>query len=510
MRSRLPPSFVNPITMVGAAIAIVSFIVIVFLAVLEHFDPAGSPYMGILAFILVPSVLLTGLAIAVFGIWREHRRNRIGKPIDRHMPILDLNNPRHRTAVSLVSFGSLALILFSSFGSFKAYEAMESDKFCGTSCHVPMEPEYTAYSNSPHARVGCVKCHIGSGADWFVKSKLSGSYQLYAVLFNKFPRPIHTPIKNLRPAQETCEQCHWPKQFYSEKLISNTYFTSGEKTTKWTLDLLMRIGGGNAETGTASGIHWHMNIGNKVTYIAIDEGRQVIPWVRSEGLDGAVHVYRSTETPLTAADSASHAARRMDCIDCHNRPAHIYQPPARSVNHLMTLGWIDPSLPGAKDLSVFVLETPYSSTPVAVDSIRIAVKEFYAANFPALLTTKGQEIERMIAELQEVYRKNYFPAMHTSWKKSPDNIGHMYFLGCFRCHDGKHVAEDGKVLSKDCNVCHAILSQQFENASGRVALKGVKYQHPVDVGDAWETQNCNDCHNPPALPERAPGSQPGS
>lgn len=509
MRTRFPPSFVNPITIIGAAIAAVSFIVIVFLAVLEHFDPSPSPYMGILAFVMVPSVLLSGLAIATFGVWREHRRNRLGKAIDRHMPVLDLNNPRHRAAVSLVSFGSLALILFSSFGSFKAYEAMESDRFCGTSCHTPMEPEFTAYSNSPHARVGCVKCHIGSGAGWFVRSKLSGSYQLYAVLFNTFPRPIRTPIRNLRPAQQTCEQCHWPKQFYSEKLISNTYFTSGDKNTKWTLDLLMKIGGGNIEAGPASGIHWHMNIGNTVTYIATDEGRQVIPWVRSEGPDGTVHTYRSTDSALSAADSAKNPVRRMDCIDCHNRPAHIYRPPARSVNHLMALGWIDPSLPSAKDLSVFVLETPYSSSTVAADSIRIAIEEFYSSNFPVLRTTKSKAIERMITELQGVYRKNYFPAMNTNWKKFPDNIGHMYFLGCFRCHDGKHVAEDGKVLSKDCNTCHAILAQQFERDSVRIALKGIKYQHPVDVGDAWQTQNCTDCHNPPAARERALGGQPG-
>ena len=211
MRTRLPASFVNPITLGGVAIAAVSFIVIVFLAVLEYFAHTPNPYMGILAFVIVPSVLLSGLAIAAFGVWREHRLQRVGKPADRHMPVVDLNNPSHRAALALVSFGSLALILFSSFGSFKAYEHMESDAFCGQSCHTVMEPEYTLYANSPHAKVGCVQCHIGSGAGWFVRSKLSGSYQLYAVLFNKFTRPIETPITNLRPAQETCEQCHWPQ-----------------------------------------------------------------------------------------------------------------------------------------------------------------------------------------------------------------------------------------------------------------------------------------------------------
>ena len=506
MRKKLPASFANPITLVGVVVSAVSFIVIVFLAVLEYFDETPSPYMGILAFVIVPSVLLSGLAVAVFGVWREHRRQRTGLTTDRRLPILDLNNPRHRAAVSLVSFGTLALILFSSFGSFKAYEHMESDRFCGQSCHTPMEPEFTAYANSPHARVGCVKCHIGSGAGWFVRSKLSGSYQLYAVLFNKYPRPIETPIRNLRPAQQTCEQCHWPKQFYSEKLVSHTYFTSGDTHTKWKLDLLMKIGGGNVEAGTASGIHWHMNIGNKVTYVATDEARQAIPWVRSEGPKGTL-TYRSTEFPLSAKDSAQNPARTMDCIDCHNRPAHIYRTPGRSVNLLLALGRIDPSLPNAKDLAVFVLETPYSSSKAAADSIKLGIEEYYATNFPALRTTKGKEVGQMVAEVQGVYSKNYFPAMNTSWKSFPDNIGHMYFLGCFRCHDGKHVAENGKVLSKDCNTCHAILAQQFERDTVRIALKGVSYQHPVDVGNAWETSNCSDCHNPPASKKRVLGGQ---
>lgn len=497
MRSKLPPSFTNPITILGLSISAISFIVIVFLATLEYFAKEPNPYMGILAFVIVPSVLMGGVAIAAFGVWREQRLHRIGKPIERHMPVVDLNNPTHRTGLAVVSVGALSLILMSSFGSFKAYEAMESDEFCGTTCHTPMEPEHTAYQNSPHAKVGCVKCHIGSGAGWFVRSKLSGSYQLYSVAFNKFPRPISTPIHNLRPAQQTCEQCHWPSQFFSEKLLSNTYYSSvGQLNVPWKLDLLIRIGGGNKEAGPTSGIHWHMNIRNKVTYVAVDEKRQVIPWVQVRGPDGSVRTYKSTERALTPADSAAGETRRMDCIDCHNRPAHQYRPPMRMVNHLMTLGWIDPSLPSAKDLAVHVLEEPYSTAKIAADSIRIGIEEYYADNFPALFKEKRPAIERMVVETQGLYAKNYFPAMQTNWRNFPDNIGHMYFAGCFRCHDGKHVNAEGKVLSKDCNICHSILAQQAKNADWKVSLTGVRYQHPVDVGNDWLENNCNECHNP--------------
>lgn len=496
MLKKLPSSFNNPITLAGGAIAAVSFGLILYLMVLEYLAEAPKPYMGIIAFVMLPTIMIGGLAIAAFGVWREYQRQRAGKSPGRILPHLDLNDPRHWTAFALVSAGGVLLLVFSAIGSFKAYEHTDSDQFCGQTCHSVMSPEYTAYQGSPHARVGCVKCHIGPGAGWFVRAKLSGSYQLYATLFNKYPRPIPTPIMNLRPAQETCEQCHWPQHFYSEKKVSSTYFMASEKPEKWTLDLLMRIGGGNAEAGPTSGIHWHMNINNKVTYVATDSVRQVIPWIRSEQPNGQVTVYKSTEDSLSDADLQRIPPRRMDCIDCHNRPSHIYRPPARSVNHLMTLGWIDPTLPNSKSTAVEALEANYSTAEVALDSIKVSIENYYAKNYPAVATAKKTEIARMVAEVQKVYSRSYFPAMKVSWKRFPDNIGHMYYKGCFRCHDGKHVSSDGKVLSRECNTCHIILSQQFEKDSARVSLKGVEYRHPVDIGDAWKETNCSDCHSP--------------
>ena len=200
--------------------------------------------MGIITFVILPMFLLMGVGVMIFGVMREHRRERLGKPHGLHLPQIDLNNPKHRTAFVSIAVGGITLLLFSAFGSFKAYEYTDSDEFCGETCHSVMEPEYTAYQFSPHAKVGCVQCHIGSGADWFVRAKISGSYQLYAVAFNKYPKPIPTPIENLRPAQQTCEQCHWPKHFFSEKQKMNTYFLADDKNTRWDINLLMKIGGG--------------------------------------------------------------------------------------------------------------------------------------------------------------------------------------------------------------------------------------------------------------------------
>ena len=379
--------------------------------------------------------------------------------------------------------------------AFKAYEYTETDEFCGTICHTVMEPEYTAYKSSPHARVGCVKCHIGSGADWFVKAKISGSYQVYSVLFNKYSKPIPTPIQNLRPAQETCEQCHWPQNFFGEKRVIHTYFHSDENNSKWSLNLLLKVGGGVAESGATTGIHWHMNIANEITYITTDSARQVIPWVQSKSKNGnKVTIYRSRDNNLSDDQLKKFETRRMDCMDCHNRPAHVYNPPSKSVNNVMSLNWIDPSLPYIKSLAVEVLEKPYTTTEIAKDSIKFYIEQFYNNNYPEVAKEKKEIIEKTIAEVQKIYSHNYFPLMNVSWRHFPNNIGHMYFPGCFRCHDGKHVSDDGKVLTKDCNACHTILAQEFDNKNIEFSLKGVQYKHPVDIGESWKTILCNDCH----------------
>ncbi|HAL57826.1 MAG TPA: cytochrome C, partial [Bacteroidetes bacterium] len=471
------------------------FGLIIFLFVLELFAEQHKPYMGIIAFVILPAILLLGLGVMAIGIMREHRRDRLGKPHGLHLPVIDLNNDRHRTAFIYFSFGTILLLVFSAFGSFKAYEYTDSDQFCGEMCHDVMSPEYTAYQFSPHARVGCVKCHIGPGAGWFVRSKLSGAYQVYAATFNKYPRPIPTPIENLRPAQETCEQCHWPKHFFSEKQHENAYFLSDEDNTKWTLNLLLKIGGGNIEAGPTSGIHWHMNISNEVLYAPVDTQRQIIPWVRVTGSDGKARVYRSTDNQISDEELAKLPKRRMDCIDCHNRPTHIYHPPARSVNHVISLGWIDPGLPGVKSIAVKALEYPYTSKQVGLDSIRIVIEEHYNASYPEIAARRKGEISRAIEEVQKIYSRNYFPEMRVNWKNFINNIGHMYYPGCFRCHDGKHVSDDGKVLSRDCDACHTILAQKFETSKQQISLQGLEYRHPVDIGDSWKEMNCSDCHN---------------
>ncbi|MCU0452932.1 MAG: NapC/NirT family cytochrome c [Bacteroidetes bacterium] len=495
MSSRFPKAFSNPLTYVSAALAGVAFLFILFLMIWEALEPEASPYMGVLTFIALPSVMLGFLALAIVGVVRERNRIKAGLSVEQRFPRIDLNDPAKRRAALTVLIVASVLAIFSAFGSYKAYEYTESDEFCGQMCHTVMQPEFTAYQQSPHARVGCVKCHIGPGAGWFVRSKLSGAYQVYAVAANVYPRPIATPIANLRPARETCEQCHWPDQFYHENLQEKTYYLSDEPNTETSFAMLVKIGGGTGEGGVQSGIHYHMYIANEVSYVHADTQRQIIPWVKAVDRSGKERIYRSTEIPSSDEEIRGLTERKMDCIDCHNRPSHQYHHPADVVNLAMASGRIDKTLPSMKSLAVETLEGKYATEAEAHEKIEQAIRAFYATNHADVALAKRASIGGAIASVQKVYSNNYFPEMNTSWHAFPNNIGHLYFPGCFRCHDGKHVSDDGKVISKDCNVCHSIISKTPapKGKSGFV-YESTEFQHPVDIGDSWKDMNCTECH----------------
>lgn len=495
MKRLFPSSFYNIVSLAGALLAIMSFGLILFLFTLELLSDDSKPYMGIIAFIVLPVFLIIGLLLIAVGIVREHKRLKAGLAVkEKKFPRIDLNDVKQRRAFTYVSVITILLLLFSAFGSFKAYEYTETDEFCGTICHKVMEPEYTAYLTSPHARVGCVQCHIGSGADWFVKSKLSGSYQVYSVLFNKFSRPIPTPIHDLRPARETCERCHWPEHFFSEKKHVNTYYLSDEQNTKQEITILMKIGGGSDETGITEGIHWHMNIANEISYVAKDLSRMEIPWVKSKNKDGKETIYKTRDFDFTGFDTGLDSQRRMDCVDCHNRPSHIYHPPMQSINNLMARNLIDTTLPYIKSITVQALEASYSTKETALDSIRITIEDFYSENYSSIMQSKKDAVYEAINQTQQVYSKNYFPYMNVSWKEFPNQIGHMYAPGCFRCHDNNHVSDEGKVISQDCKICHTIIEQKAEGFEDRFSPAGVDYMHPVDIGETWR-EGCIECHS---------------
>ena len=342
----------NPISLAGMALSIVSLANIFLFVTIDQIALKPSPYIGILAYMVSPAFLVFGLLLMLVGVLIE-RRKKVAPTA--FYPRIDLNDPTQRSAVISFMTFLIVFVMVSVAGSYKAYEFTESVGFCGQLCHTVMSPEYTAYQLSPHARVACAECHVGAGATWFVKSKLSGSRQVFATVFNTYPRPIPTPVHNLRPAQETCEQCHWPKKFYGGQLKVFTHYANDEKNTLRQIRMIIKTGGGDPATGAPEGIHWHMNIGNKIDYVAADEKRQTIPYIHVEDLQGRVTEYYAKDSTLSKDQIAKAPRHHMDCVDCHNRPTHIYVPPDQSVDQSLLARRLDISLPFIKQQAVTVL-----------------------------------------------------------------------------------------------------------------------------------------------------------
>ena len=485
--------FRHPLSLIGAALVVLSGVSIPFLFLIEAITGRSNPYLGIFTYMIYPALLVVGLILVPAGIYLERRRRVRGRDVPLY-PIIDLNNGTIRGVFLFVVVSSIFLMGLISTVSYQAYHFTESVTFCGELCHSVMEPEYTAYRESPHARVTCAECHVGSGAGWYVRSKLSGAYQIYSVLFQKYPRPVPTPVHSLRPAQETCEQCHWPEKFFGAQLKVITRFGHDEKNSVRQIRSLLRTGGGSPTSGINSGIHWHMNIGNEVWYGASDPQRQKIPWVRIKDRQGRVTEYFDRTVTLTADQLKKLEIRRMDCIDCHNRPSHIFRDPDGAVDLALLTGLIDSSLPYVKREAVRVLSQSYSNKEAAREGIATALDAFYLKQYPKVYQTQRDAIRKAIGEVQKIYQTNIFPEMKVDWRTHPDNIGHTLYPGCFRCHEGNHVSKEGKVLRRDCQLCHTIIGQETALPKPTEVAATEMFKHPWPLLGKHAQLSCNQCH----------------
>ncbi len=482
----------NWTTLTGLVIAGGALFSFLLLSLLDAMSHGANPYIGILTYLIAPGFLVLGLGMTILGLLLRRRRIlKEGGAVPRMQ--IDLQRPRDRRIMGIFIGSTVVFLLLSAIGSYQTYHFTESVTFCGKACHEVMSPEMVAYQQGPHARVSCAECHIGAGAGWYVRSKLSGAYQVYATLANKYPRPIPTPIQNLRPAQETCEQCHWPSKFVGNLDQTFNYYLTDPTNSPFAVRLLMKVGGADPTHGPVGGIHWHMNVGQKVEYIAAKKGtnglwiadltRQSIPWVRTMDKQGAVREFRAAKF---TNDPSGFEIRKMDCMDCHNRPAHGFKAPNDSLNLALSLGQIDATLPSIKSNGLWVLTQTYADEPEALEKIATALTTRYP-NEP--------RIRPAIDTIQSIYRRSFFPKMKVNWRGYTDNIGHMYWPGCFRCHDGLHKTADGKesIKASDCNACHVILTQGSGKALETLAAKGQDFQHPG--GDLDPNPTCHECHN---------------
>jgi nitrate/TMAO reductase-like tetraheme cytochrome c subunit len=367
-----------------------------------------------------------------------------------------------RHAVVFVALATFLNVIIFGTASYRGVEYMDSTQFCGQTCHTVMQPEFAAYQGSPHAHVNCVECHIGPGAGWFVRSKLSGVRQVFAVTFHTYSRPIHAPVKFLRPARETCEQCHWPQRFTADKFVVKTSYKDDEKNTPQTTVMLLKVGGRTWQGSV--GIHGqHLDEGSRIRYISIDDQRQVIPVVYYTDDAGKTVEYVSSDIKATKQQLDAGEHRSMDCIDCHNRPTHAFELPESAVNKQMAAGFISPELPFIRKEAVELLKADYPDRDTAHQRIVDGVKSFYHAGYPALYDSRRALVEQSAENVANIYLRNIFPEMKMTWGVHPNNLGHNDFPGCFRCHDGSHASADGKTISNDCSACHNLLAVEEEN-----------------------------------------------
>jgi nitrate/TMAO reductase-like tetraheme cytochrome c subunit len=444
---------INPLSLGGVILVTTASVFWVFVLASSLGHEVNNPYFGILGFLILPGVFFLGLCLIPLGIYLRFRGERKRGSYPSDFPPVNLRNPDFRRLTLFVVLATLVNIVIAAQTSYSAVGYMDSVTFCGQTCHTVMQPEFAAYQNSPHSRVECVKCHIGEGASWYVRSKLAGIGQVFAVTFNTYERPIPTPVRNLRPARETCETCHWPDKFAEDRLRVVEKFAEDEGNTVTKTVLLMRIGGGRR----GPGIHGrHLGPGIVVRYAPAEESRQKIPWVEYATGNGRPTTYLSPDAKPDQVRGLP--VRQMDCMDCHNRPTHAYELPERAVDRAMSEGEIARDLPYMRKKSVEIIRAAYPSNDAAGSAIPAALERYYRESYAEVFAKRRADIARSARALVSIYNRNVFPTMKVTWGSYPNNIGHTDFPGCFRCHDEQHVSQDGKSIKQDCNSCHQLLA----------------------------------------------------
>ena len=443
-------SFRHPVTLVGAAITTVAAAVFLVLLLLDFLGYFHNPYFGVLLFVAIPAAFVLGLLLIPLGAGLAARRRRHSPGAsEADWPVFDLTIPRQRKIIAIVVVLTAINLVLLSVASYGAVHYMETSEFCGRVCHTTMEPQYVAHQSGPHARVPCVACHVGSGAGALVESKLAGTRQLWQIATGNVPRPVPSPVHSMRPARETCEQCHWPEKLHGDEVRVFREYADDEQNTETVTTLKLFVGGGSAALGIGTGIHWHMNLDNEIEYVTTDPKRAVIPYVRLRARDGTVREYTIPGT--TPEQLANGERRRMDCMDCHSRPAHTLSPTReRALNEAIGLGRIPRELPFVRREALAAITPEYADKQAALQAIATRLREHYR-KYPSV---DAAAVERAIAGTQDLWAKNVFPGMKVTWGTYPNHISHMDTPGCFRCHDDEHATKDGRVIKQDCEMCH--------------------------------------------------------
>jgi hypothetical protein len=415
-----------------------------------------NPYIGIVVFVVIPILFVAGLLLVPLGIYLARRR--IHDSLGGEATI----EPGVAWRRLGLFFGVTALVnaLVVSLVTYRAVHQMETVQFCGQTCHV-MTPQAKAHPVSAHARLACVECHVGEGARGWFESKAAGTRQLFEVAFDSYPRPVPSPLASGRlvPTRETCEHCHNPEQFAPARLRVISRFAEEEANTETQTVLTMMVGGSRY-----GGIHGkHYGPGVEIRFAAADAQREKIPWVEYRNTNtGETRVYQTD-----AGGSVSSAPKiRMQCVDCHNRPAHTFSPPDRALDAGFAVGMLPTTLPYLKKTGMEALKATYASSEEAARRIPETIEGYYKQSHPEIYASRGADVKNAARHVAEIYSRNVFPDLKVTWGTYRNDIGHETSPGCFRCHDEQHATSEGKTITMDCAACHEAIA--VEEASPEV------------------------------------------
>jgi nitrate/TMAO reductase-like tetraheme cytochrome c subunit len=443
----------HPLAIAGALITTASAVVFVALVIAMLLGMLENPYAGLVVFIAIPLVFVIGLALIPIGVRLERQKlAKTGGSAD--WPVVDFRVPQVRRTALLITALTAVNIVIVLLAGYGTLHWMETPGFCGQACHTPMHPQFTAWQNAAHARIACVDCHISEGAKGFVHAKLSGVRQLVHVATNSVPKPIPPGAEMPEGAQAVlCVGCHQPGRVPGDQVRLIREYADDEANTE-TLTILQMHLGSTSISGRA--IHWHADPANRVEYVATDEGRQTIPYVRVTDAKGTVKEYVAADTTDQVRSAPRHV---MDCMDCHNTVGHPIAPtPEKAVDGAIAAGRVSRKLPFARREAVKLMTAHATDEADAGAAIERGFRDFYESRRAA---TDQQLLTLTATELRELYQSNVFPTMKVTWGTYPNNKGHITSNGCMRCHDDSHEAKDGSKISGDCDYCHTQIERQL-------------------------------------------------
>jgi len=481
----------HPVSIIGLIVTGVGFLASLIALIAELTGEESTPYQGLLTFVLYPGIAIGGLAIIGLGVFLEHRRSRrLREAAEEWRPALDLAQRRDRLALWALGCFFVAFVGSSVVGAYHAYEFTESKSFCGEICHEPMEPQFVAHQNSPHARVDCTTCHVGPGVGGYIDAKVSGMRQLKQVLLDTVPRPIRAGEEKVAIVSEACEECHQPDLLQDSQLDTSVRFGFDLANSERSLRLLF-----HRTRDPRQGTHWHSGL--EISFQAEDARGERIPRVRVKRADGSETLYEDRTGKGPGGGPELREERAMTCIDCHSRPAHRFEAPESSIDRAIARGEIDRSLPSIKKIAVAALSRDHDGR--GAGGVREFVEEEYRRRFDGRVLARAETLGNAIGAIERIYAQNVFPAMQVDWTTHADHVGHRGSPGCFRCHSGKHTSADGRTIPSDCATCHEFFEKSRDSADlTAIAADGSSF-HPFRH-ENHPMQECWTCHSESASP----------